>query len=218
MHRDHATDAFDLSSGYLADAFPALDDFQISALAGVGKRRRLADREFLFHTGDTDVSLFVVHSGEVEILEPRNGWERPVGVSGARHFVGDVAVLVGGAAVVSARCRGEVVAIEVASPGLRRAMANLALVSKPIMRAFMARLEGRGAVGFPPAPSSTGPRDLGELSCAELARLRALVRKGSGLPPEAEPDYPYKGHFWRPCVDCRGRCAGPAGESGGDRP
>lgn len=72
-----------------------------------------------------------------------------------------------------------------------------------------ARLWGRGRPclrGRPARPSW----DLEDLSCAELDRLNALVRKGHGLPPEEQPDYPYMGHFWRPCPDCRGRCAGPA--------
>lgn len=129
----------DLSPDLLAEAFPKLDDAQVAALDGAGQRRHLADREFLFHTGDTDLSLFVIVSGEVEIFDLSNGHENLVVVSGARDFVGDVSMLIGGAAVISARCKGAVEVIEVAAGPLRRVLAEMTLVSDPIVRAFMVR-------------------------------------------------------------------------------
>ena len=85
------------SPEFLAVAFPKLDDTQVAALDGVGTRRQLTGGEFLFRTGDTDLSLFVLLSGEVEIFDLRNGQENLVVVSGPRDFVGDVAMLIGGA-------------------------------------------------------------------------------------------------------------------------
>ena len=110
----------DLTAEFLAVAFPKLDDAQVAALDVVGMRRQLTGGEFLFHTGDTDLSLFVLLSGEVEMFEVRNGQEKLVVVSGPRDFVGDVAMLIGGAAMVSARCRAAVELIEVSAHNLRR--------------------------------------------------------------------------------------------------
>ncbi len=136
----------------LAVGFPKLDDAQVNALESVGTRRRLADHEFLFHTVDTDLSLFVLLSGEVEIFDLHNGRENLVVVSGPRDFVGDVSMLIGGAAVISARCRGEVELIEVTARELRRVLAEMTLVSTPIVHAFMAR-RARLESGAAAAPS-----------------------------------------------------------------
>lgn len=163
----------ELSPDFLAVAFPKLDDAQVAALDDVGVRRRLADREFLFRTGDTNLSLFVLLSGEVEIFDRHDGQEKLVVVSGARDFVGDVAVLVGGAAVISARCRGEVELIEVAAPMVRRVLAEMTLVSTPIMHAFMARRKRleEGDYGF------IGLQVVGEMDSPEAFRLHEFLTR-----------------------------------------
>jgi thioredoxin reductase (NADPH) len=156
-----------------AVAFPKLGDAQVSALASVGTRRTLADGAFLFHTGDTTLSLFVLLSGEVEIFELHNGRENLVVVSGPRDFVGDVSTLIGGAAVISARCRGAVELIEVAAHDLRRVLAEMTLVSEPIVRAFMvrrSRLEA-GIHGF------IGLQVIGEVDSPEAFRLHDFLTK-----------------------------------------
>ena len=80
----------DISPDILAVAFPKLNDAQVAALDGVGVRRRMAGGEFLFHTGDTQLSLFVLLSGEVEVFDLHGSVENLVVVSGPRDFVGDV--------------------------------------------------------------------------------------------------------------------------------
>ena len=77
-------------------------------------------------------------------------------------------------------------------------------------RALAGRV-GRKTAGRPPRRAP----DLGALSCAEVDRLGALLRAARGLPPKEEPAYPNRGHGWRPCAACAGRCAGPAHEEGG---
>ena len=158
---------------FLAVAYPQLDDAQVAALEGVGVRRRLADHEFLCHTGDTNLSLFVLLSGEVEIFNLLNDQENLVRLSGPRDLVGDVAVLIGGAAVMSARCRGEVELIEVTAPVLRRVVAEMPLVSTPIMRAFMARRQRleEGVNGF------TGLQVIGEQDSTEAFHLHEFLTK-----------------------------------------
>ncbi len=129
----------DLETDFLTIAFPKLDDTQLATLGTVGTRRQLADGEFLFHTGDTNLSLFVLLVGQVEIFDLHNGQENLVALLGPRDFVGDVSMLIGGTAVISARCRGAVELIEVSAHNLRRVLAEMTHVSEPIVRAFMAR-------------------------------------------------------------------------------
>ncbi len=120
-------------------AFPKLDDTQLAVLDRVGTRRQLADGNFLFRTGDVDLSLYVILAGEVEIFGLHDCQETRVVTSGPRDFVGDVSMLVGGAAVISARCKGAVELIEVPQRELRRVLAEVTFVSEPIVRAFLAR-------------------------------------------------------------------------------
>ncbi len=133
-----------------AEAFPKLDDAQVAALDKAGARRQLANGDYLFRTGDVDLSLYVILAGQVEIFDLHGKRENLVAVSGPRDFVGDVSMLIGGAAVISARARGGVELIEVPAPDLRRVLAEMTLVSEPIVRAFMARRDRleRGAHGF----------------------------------------------------------------------
>ena len=166
-------DSSDLSPDAYAEAFPKLDDRQVAALEKAGVRRWLGDREFLFRTGDTDLSLFVLLAGEVEIFDLHGTQENLVTVSGPRDFVGDVSMLIGGAAVISARAKGAVELIEVKAPDLRRVLAEMTLVSEPIMRAFMARrarLE-KGVHGF------IGLRVLGGADSPDAYRLHDFLTK-----------------------------------------
>jgi thioredoxin reductase (NADPH) len=120
-------------------AFPKLDDTQIAVLERAGTRRQFANGDFLFRTGDVDLSLYVILSGEVEIFGLSDRQETSVVTSGPRDFVGDVSMLIGGAAVISARCQGAVELIEVRHRELRRVLAEVTFVSEPIVRAFLAR-------------------------------------------------------------------------------
>jgi thioredoxin reductase (NADPH) len=164
---------FELSPEQLAAAFPKLNDAQVAALDAIGTRRHLPDRAYLFHTGDTDLSLFVIVAGEVEIFDVHSGVENLVVLSVARDFVGDVSTLMGGAAVISARCRGAAELIEVPAHSLRKAMAEMTLVSEPIVRAFMIRRKRlvAGVHGF------IGLQVVGEADSHEAFHLHDFLTK-----------------------------------------
>lgn len=120
-------------------AFPKLDDAQIAVLDRAGTRRQCAGGDFLFRTGDVDLSLYVILAGEVKIFGLHDCEEASVVVSGPRDFVGEVSMLVGEAAVINAPCQGTVELIEVRHHVLRRVLAGVTFVSEPIVRAFLAR-------------------------------------------------------------------------------
>ena len=167
------TDDPNLSPEFLARAFPKLDNAQVAVLERVGQRRQLAGGDFLFHTGDTDLSLFVVLAGEIEIFDLHDGRENVVVVLQSRDFIGDVSMLIGGAAVLSARCRGAVEVLEVTAHHLHRILAESTLVSEPIMRAFMARRERleQGFHGF------IGLQVIGEADSHDAFHLHDFLTK-----------------------------------------
>jgi thioredoxin reductase (NADPH) len=121
-------------------AFPKLDDRQLALLEPLGARRIVRRGEMIFKAGQRDMGLTVVLRGEVEVFEARDGTEENLATCGPRDFTGDVAMLMGTAALASARGNAEESEIlEVPAARLRQALAELPGVSEPIVRAFIMR-------------------------------------------------------------------------------
>jgi thioredoxin reductase (NADPH) len=121
-------------------AFPKLDDEQLAMLEPLGAHRIVRRGELIYKAGQRDLGLTAVLRGELEVFELRDGQEQILATSGPRGFVGDVATLMGTAAVASARGKAEESEIlEVPADRLRQALAELPGVSEPIVRAFIMR-------------------------------------------------------------------------------
>jgi len=121
-------------------AFPKLNDRQLGMLEPLGSRRLLRRGEILFKAGQRDLGLTVILRGGLEVFESRDGEEQILGTPGPRDFVGDVAMLMGTAALASARGKAdESEILEVPAAAVRRALAELPGVSEPIVRAFIMR-------------------------------------------------------------------------------
>ncbi len=136
-----------------AIAFPKIDDRQLAMLDPLGKRRTIRGGEIVFKAGDRDMGLVVILSGELEVVEQRDGNELVLGTPGARDFLGDISMLTGTAALGTARGKAEESEVlEIPAVQLRRALAELPGVSEPIVRAFMMRrqrlLRDREFAGF----------------------------------------------------------------------
>jgi thioredoxin reductase (NADPH) len=121
-------------------AFPKLDDRQLALLEPLGKRRVLRAGEILYQAGQRDMPMAVVLRGALEVFESRDGQEQILATSHPRDFVGDVAMLMGTAALATVRGGAEESEIlEVPALQLRQALAELPGVSEPIVRAFIMR-------------------------------------------------------------------------------
>jgi thioredoxin reductase (NADPH) len=121
-------------------AFPKLDDRQLAMLEPLGARRIVRRGELIFKAGQRDLGLTAVLRGEVEVFESRDGQEQILASAGPRGFVGDVATLMGTAALASGRGKAdESEILEVPADRLRQALAELPGVSGPIVRAFIMR-------------------------------------------------------------------------------
>src|SRR4051812_35751950 len=123
-----------------AIAFPKIDDRQLAQLERLGVRRKIARGEVLIRSGQRDMPMAIVLTGELEAFEARDGTELNLATAGPRDFVGDVAMLMGTAAVANVRGKAEVTEIlEIPAVRLRQALAELPGVSEPIVRAFIMR-------------------------------------------------------------------------------
>ena len=121
-------------------AFPKLDDRQLAMLEPLGSRRILQRGEVLYKAGQRDIAFATILRGEVEVFELRDGQEQILATAGPRDFVGDVAMLMGTAALATARGKAdESEILEVPADRLRRALVELPGVGEPIVRAFIMR-------------------------------------------------------------------------------
>jgi len=121
-------------------AFAKLDDHQLSLLGPLGQRRVVKRGEVVYKAGQRDVGLTVVLRGEIQVFEPRDDIEQELAVAHERDFIGDVAMLQGTSTLATARVTSdEAEILYVPADKLRRALAELPRVSKPIVDALIMR-------------------------------------------------------------------------------
>jgi thioredoxin reductase (NADPH) len=109
-------------------------------LEPLGTRRILQRGEMIYKAGQRDIGFATILRGEVEVFALRDGQEQILAMAGPRDFVGDVGMLMGTAAIASARGKAdESEILQVPADRLRRALVELPGVSEPIVRAFIMR-------------------------------------------------------------------------------
>ncbi len=148
-------------------AFPTLTAVDIDALRSRGTVRRVLAGEVLWHEGDRDFNFYVVLSGAVEIQERSHGEPRRVAVHAPGEFTGDIDMVSGRNALVSAcvLADGEVLALDAAA--LRRAVSELPETGETLLRAFLTRrtllvdggFEGIKIIGPRSAPTAHALRE-----------------------------------------------------------
>src|SRR5258708_12923467 len=87
--------------------FPKLDDRQRAMLEPLGARRIVRRGELVYKAGQRNLGLTAVLRGELEVFESRDGQEQILATSGPRGFIGDIAMLMGTAALANARGKAD---------------------------------------------------------------------------------------------------------------
>jgi thioredoxin reductase (NADPH) len=154
-----------------AVAFPTLDDTQVATLSTFGTRRSLHDGESLFKAGDREFKFFVVERGAVEILEHSRGEPKTVALHERHAFGGDVSLVTGRPALVSAIARGATEVFEITRHDLRRIMGERPAVGEILLRAFIARRELLVASDF------QGLRVIGSRASRDTFRIRDFLAR-----------------------------------------
>src|SRR5215467_13368261 len=119
---------------------PVLDAAQLGVLRGCGSERDVAAGDVLFADGDEAYDLIVLLAGTADIIE---GYGQPgasvVASYGPSEFLGEIGMLTGQRAFLSAvaTSAGRVLAVPVAE--VRRVMAQEAGLSDLILRTFLLR-------------------------------------------------------------------------------
>jgi len=121
-------------------AHPKLNDQQLAMLEQVGTRRVVRRGELVTKAGQRNLGLTAVLQGELEVFESRDGQELILSSPGPREFLGDVAMLMGTAALANSRGKAEESEVlQVPADRLRQALAELPGVGEPIVQAFIMR-------------------------------------------------------------------------------
>jgi thioredoxin reductase (NADPH) len=130
-----------------AQMFPKLDAAQIARIASHAEKRPMRAGEVLFEQGSTNPGMYVLLSGELEIVRPGLAGDDPIVVHQAGEFTGEANVLSGRRSLVRGRVRkdGEVLYLDPAA--LRRFVQGDSELSDILMRAFILRRMGLLAHG-----------------------------------------------------------------------
>ena len=153
--------------------FPALSASQIARVTAFGHEQSFEPGALIWEQGDPDVPFFVVLEGQLEVVHPNEGFERPVTVHQMGEFTGEMALLFGRRALVRARARTRLRTLRIDSQRLRALVQTDPELSEIVMRAFILRRMALLSEGWGDA-LVIGSRD----SAATLRLQAFLVRNG----------------------------------------
>jgi CRP-like cAMP-binding protein len=122
-----------------AGAFPRLDEEQLERLRAAGEVRTVQPGEVLFREGQAGYDFFVVESGAVTIVEGYGEENRIVAVQGSHRFLGELNLLTGSPAYLTAVVRDAGEVIQVPAARLRQIVSEDEALSNLILRAYLAR-------------------------------------------------------------------------------
>ena len=161
-----------MSTASIADvAFPKLNNEQMSSVRRIGDFVSFSIDEELIRQGQKDYPFFVLESGEVRIVEKCGDNEKLIAQHGSRSFTGDVDMLTGRSAVISAIASGPVEAYRLCAPRLRKLLGACPAMSDMLLEAFQLRRKLLDASEF------VGVRMVGEAGTRETSRMREFFYK-----------------------------------------
>jgi thioredoxin reductase (NADPH) len=185
------TTPFEPSPAPVAEAsparlFPRLSSAQIARIAAHGRRRPTSRGELLVDVGDAAVPLFVVVSGEVQVLRVQDEREALVVNYHAGHFSGEASTIAGRRALVRLRVTEPGEVIEVDRERFLRLVQIDAELSEILMRTLLLRRVELVAHGFGDVVV------VGSTHCAATLRVKEfLTRNGHPyryIDLDADPD------------------------------
>jgi thioredoxin reductase (NADPH) len=127
--------------------FPTLKQWQIERVAAHGRVRRAQRGELLAEVGDSHVHIFVVNSGEIEIIQPGDT-ESLVAVFRPGQFTGEMSMLSGRRAILRVRMKEAGDVIELDREQLMAMVQTDAELSEIFMLAFIFRRVALISRGF----------------------------------------------------------------------
>ena len=152
-------------------AFPHLTPVQIDRIRPHGKVRSVSAGEILFEVGDEQVPMFVVLSGQIEVVQPTCSRERELAKYGAGGFSGEINMISGRRSLARGRVTEAGEFLEVSRENLRSLIAKDAELSEIFMRAYILRRLLLITNGFGDVVV------LGSMHCGGTLRLREFLSR-----------------------------------------
>jgi thioredoxin reductase (NADPH) len=136
---DESTAPIPLISSRDEQIFPALTQVQLRRLISHGTPRTARAGEVLVELGDGEIPIFVVMSGELEIVGPSFTQETLLRVIGPGRFTGEINTLSGRSAFARVRARQDSETIQLAREKVLALVQTDEELSEIVMRAFILR-------------------------------------------------------------------------------
>lgn len=153
--------------------FPVLTPEQIKRIRPGNKARSVKPGEILFDSDDTEMSLFVVLSGGMEVVQSDLTGERNIATHGPGQFTGEMTMVSGQRSLTRGRVTEAGEFLEVSADNLRALIASDSELSEIFMRAFILRrlaLINRGYGNL---------ILMGSRHCANTLRLREFLGRNA---------------------------------------
>jgi thioredoxin reductase (NADPH) len=128
-----------LQADVRGEIFPVLTAEQISRIRPLSTLRKVKTGEILFEPGDSDVPVFVVLSGSLEIVQPDRQGERLIVNHEAGNFTGEMTTISGRPSLARGRVTANGEFLEISNQALRTLVARDEELSDIFMRAFILR-------------------------------------------------------------------------------
>lgn len=119
--------------------FPTLSAAQIARLDALGSRRKAAAGEVLFDRGATNISMFVVVEGGLEVMSLSQSGENNITVHHAGQFSGEANMITGRPSLVRTRAASPSELIEIDRVTLQRIVQTDPELSEVFLGAFLRR-------------------------------------------------------------------------------
>jgi thioredoxin reductase (NADPH) len=116
---------------------------EVASIARRGRREETIVDQVLYAAGDRDFDFIVVEAGEVDVIRPPlpGEPEELITTWGSKQFLGELNLITGQTAIMTARVRTPGVVYRVGAPQFRELIAADAELSDLLLRAFVARRE-----------------------------------------------------------------------------
>ena len=151
-------------------AFPRLDDDQLARFRMVGDLVKVETGDILFQEGDESYDFFVVESGAVTIVRGYGSENRIIAVQQPGRFLGDLNLLTGGRAYLTAVVRDPGYVIQVPARRFTGFLRDQEDLANLIFGAYMARRELLIEVG-------AGAKVIGSRYSRDALRLREFLAR-----------------------------------------
>jgi len=150
-------------------AYPVLTKEEMELLAPLAQCENFAHGQYLFKSGDDHLDLFIVETGQIDIINPRG--EAVLVSHRPGQFSGDIDVLTRRPAAISAIANGDTRVMRVKNAHVREVLIKIPQLSEKLLTAFQLRRVLLAQV------KDIGLKIMGPAMCPDTNMIREFLHK-----------------------------------------